>query len=286
MIYGLIAAVGWGLADFLGAVAGRRTGSLPAVILGQAFSAVFITAVVLATDRSLEALVAILGLVVLNGIASATAYGTHYRGLELGPVAVVSPIGAGYAVVGVLLAMVFLDERPSALALTGIVVTVVGVALVSTDLPAFLANIHEPAPGLKWAITSGVTFGIAGFLLGYLVRDTGDWAVAMFGSRWAMLAAFLPIAVARRREFDRLWAAGLAGAGLAVVSGAADTLGVVSYSFGAERDSVSIILATSAIFPLIAVGASHLWLHERLVTNQYVGVGFVVAGLVLLGLGS
>ncbi|MGZ8567436.1 MAG: EamA family transporter, partial [Actinomycetota bacterium] len=63
-------------------------------------------------------------------------------------------------------------------------------------------------------------------------------------------------------------------------------LGVVSYSYGAERDSVAIILATSAVFPLIAVAASHLWLHERLVTNQYAGIGLVVVGLVLLGLGS
>jgi uncharacterized membrane protein len=286
VIYGLIAAVGWGLADFLGAVAGRRTGSLPAVIVGQAFSAVFITVVVLATDRSVGALAAVAVLVIVNGIASATAYGTHYRGLELGPVAIVSPIGASYAVVGVLLAIVFLDERPSALALSGIAITVVGVALVSTDVPAFLARIHEPAPGLKWAIVSGITFGIAGFLLGYLVRETGDWAVAMFGSRWAMLAAFLPIALARRKGFGRLRTAGLIGLGLAVVSGAADTLGVVSYSFGAERDSVSIILATSAIFPLIAVGASHVWLHERLVANQYVGIALVVAGLILLGLGA
>ncbi|MGZ8735011.1 MAG: EamA family transporter [Acidimicrobiia bacterium] len=286
MIYGLIAAVGWGLADFFGAVAGRRTGSLPAVIVGQAFSALFITAVVVVTDRSLVPLAAVIGFVVLNGIASATAYGTHYRGLELGPVAVVSPIGASYAVVGVLLAIVFLGERPSGLALAGMAVTVVGVALVSTDLPSFFAKIHDPAPGLKWAVASGITFGVAGFLLGFLVRETDDWAVAMFGSRWAMLLAFLPIALPRRKEFDRMWAAGLVGLGLAVVSGAADTLGVVSYSYGAERDSVAIILATSAVFPLIAVAASHLWLHERLVANQYAGIGLVVVGLVLLGLGS
>ena len=37
----------------------------------------------------------------VNGVAAAFAYTTHYKALELGPVAVVSPIGAGYAVVGV-----------------------------------------------------------------------------------------------------------------------------------------------------------------------------------------
>ena len=46
------------------------------------------------------------------------------------------------------------------------------------------------------------------------------------------------------------------------------------------------MLAASAVFPLIAVLLSHVTLHERLATNQYVGVGFVVLGLLMLGLGS
>jgi uncharacterized membrane protein len=134
VIFGLAAAVGWGLADFFGALSGRRIGAIGAVLAGQLLSAVFITVVLFATGESLEPLRSDVWLVVLNGAVAALAYSTHYKALELGPVAVVSPIGAGYAVVGVALAMVVLGERPSASALTGAVVAVVGVALVSTDL--------------------------------------------------------------------------------------------------------------------------------------------------------
>ena len=49
---------------------------------------------------------------------------------------------------------------------------------------------------------------------------------------------------------------------------------------------MSIVLAASAVFPLIAVLLSHVTLGERLATNQYVGIGFVVLGLLLLGVGS
>ena len=45
VIFGLTAAVGWGLADFFGAISGRRIGSIGAVISGQVLSALFITAV-------------------------------------------------------------------------------------------------------------------------------------------------------------------------------------------------------------------------------------------------
>jgi glycosyltransferase involved in cell wall biosynthesis len=40
VIYGLVAALGFGLADFEGAIAGRRIGSLWTVILGQTLSAI------------------------------------------------------------------------------------------------------------------------------------------------------------------------------------------------------------------------------------------------------
>jgi len=61
---------------------------------------------------------------------------------------------------------------------------------------------------------------------------------------------------------------------------------VPSFSAGTEADALSIVLAASAVFPLIAVLLSHVTLHERLATNQYVGIGFIVLGLLLLGVGS
>jgi uncharacterized membrane protein len=61
-------------------------------------------------------------------------------------------------------------------------------------------------------------------------------------------------------------------------------LGVVTYSIGASRGLVSVVLIASAVFPLIAVALSIAWLHERPVANQYVGIALVVTGLLVLGL--
>ncbi|MGB7805176.1 MAG: GRP family sugar transporter, partial [Actinomycetota bacterium] len=167
MIYGLAAAVGWGLADFSGAVAGRRIGSVATVIVGQVLSALFMTALLLISGEPVAPIAAIIGWVALNGLFTAIAYMTHYRALELGPVAVVSPIGATYAVVGVALAMIVLGERPDPPELIGAAITVFGVMLVSTDLRKLRAGTHGMPAGLPWAIVSAVGFGVAAFLLGY-----------------------------------------------------------------------------------------------------------------------
>jgi drug/metabolite transporter (DMT)-like permease len=282
VIFGLFAALGWGLADFFGALSGRRIGAISAVLAGQFLSALFMTAVLLATGESIRPLRADIWLVALNGAVAALAYTTHYKALELGPVAVVSPIGAGYALVGVALAVLILGERPTGLALIGAAVAVVGVALVSTDLKKLRRGIENRLPGLPWAIVAAISFGVAGFLLGW-ISDRAGWIPGLWGSRVSQIVFYLPLLVVFRRELSRvrigfgLWIALLAGAG--------DILGVVMFSVGSERGLNSIVLAASAVFPLIAVTLSVIVFKERLVANQLAGVVLVVGGLLLLGLG-
>jgi drug/metabolite transporter (DMT)-like permease len=282
VIFGLAAAVGWGLADFFGALSGRRMGAIGAVMSGQLLSAVFMTALLIVTGESLEPLRSDVWLLVLNGAFAAFAYTTHYKALELGPVAVVSPIGAGYAVVGVALAMVVLGERPSALALTGAGIAVLGVALVSTDLKKLRRGIKNDLPGLPWAVAAAISFGVAGFLLGW-ISDRAGWIPGLWGSRVAQVVFYLPLVVVFRRELSRV----RPGFGLwvALLAGAADLLGVVTFSAGSERGLNSIVLAASAVFPLIAVTLSVIVFKERIVANQVVGIVLTVGGLLLLGLG-
>jgi uncharacterized membrane protein len=280
VIWGLLAALGWGTADFGATVAGRRIGSFPTVIVAQAFSALAATLILLLAGESLDGLGGIIWIVVINGVATSAAYYMHYRALELGPMVVVSPIGASYAVVGVALAVVILDERPGVLALVGAIVTIAGVMLTSTDLPKLRAGTHGRPPGLWWAGAAAICFGVAAFTLGRAAQLVG-WVPSLWASRMAQAICFAPLVLVRRREFVGLAAAGI---GFALLTGTADLLGVVTYSIGSERGFLSIVLAASAVFPMIAVAGSVVFLGERPVPNQYVGVAVVAVGLLLLGI--
>ena len=284
MLYGFVAALGWGLTDFFGAVVGRRIGSLATVLVSQAFSALFVSVVLLGGDHDIAATAPYLGWIALNGVVSATAYSSHYRALELGPVAVVSPIGATYAVVGVALSMIVLGERPSGLALFGGAVTIVGVMLTSTDLRALRAGTHGTPPGLPWALVAAVTFGIGGFLLAYLSKELG-WVTGLWASRVAQLGGFLVLALVAGRDVPRRIMAAPRMALAAIGVGLCDLIGVVSYAIGNTTESASLLFVSSAVFPVLAVMLSVAFLHERPVPNQYAGVALTVAGLVLLGAG-
>jgi drug/metabolite transporter (DMT)-like permease len=282
VIEGLVAALGWGIADFLGAVTGRRIGSLWTVIIAQTFTALAATVIVLFTGDSVRPVATLVGALFLNAVFSASAYVTHYRALELGPVAVVSPIGATYALVGVVLAIAFLDERPSALTLIGGVITVIGVMLTSTDIRKLRAGTHGMPPGLPWAIASAIGFGVGGFYLAYLSRHLG-WVVGLWASRCAQLAGIGVVALVQRRDLGARLPA-RAGIAAALGVGLADLIGVIGYSYGASVGLVTIVLVASAVFPLIAVALSVIYLGERPVANQYVGVALTATGLIVLGL--
>lgn len=287
MIFGLAAALGWGLADYAGAVAGRRIGSTPAVVFGQVLSAIFMTVLAIATGQDFARVPELFWLVAANGVVTAIAYATHYYALQLGPVAVVSPIGAAYAIPAIAMAIALQGERPTALALVGAGITVVGVALISTDLAKLRAGIRNHAPGARWAIVSALGFGVAAFLLGVAAKELG-WVLGLWASRIAQLTCYLPLVAAQRGAFRRLPAiAGLRlGIVVALSAGAADILGVTSFSAGSEAGFISIVVAASAVFPAIAVGLSIAFLRERLVANQWVGVSLVLPGLMMIGLGS
>ena len=287
MIYGLLAAIGWGTTDFLAAVSGRRLGSLPALAVSQLVGIVLATALFLVNGQGVASLHGLVWFLIANGVIAMVAYSLHYRALELGPVAVVSPVGAGYAVVGFALAVLLLpNETPGAVAILGGIVTICGVFLVSANLPALRAGLHERPPGLWWAVGSAVGFGVAGFILGVIAKDSNDWIATLFTTRVVLVLAYIPLLVARRRTFHKVAGATAIAYVAAAAAGAFDLMGVASYSAGATRGFLSVVLAASAVFPAIAVALSVVFLKERLVVNQYVGIAVVIGGLLLLALGA
>jgi drug/metabolite transporter (DMT)-like permease len=282
VIYGLFAALGWGFADYGGAVAGRRIGSVTTVVVAQGLSAIVMTIFFVVSGHHLSELSPVIWWLVLGGSASAVAYIAHYRALQLGPLVVVSPVTAAYALVGVGLSMVVLHERPGLVALLGALVTIVGVMLASTDLKKLRAGTHGFPAGLRWALLAALMFGIGGFILGWGSKQIG-WVPALWASRSIQMVWIALLAVARPRDLKRVGSD--IGTWMAVAAGVTDLIGVGMFSIGARAGFLSVVLVASAVFPLIAVGLSVAFLHERPVKNQLMGAVVVVAGLILLGLG-
>jgi drug/metabolite transporter (DMT)-like permease len=289
VIFGLGAAFGWGLADLLAAFSGRRIGSWATVVIAQLFSAAAITLVLVVARPDMGELGGVAWWLVPNSVLAAGAYVTLYRALELGPVAVVSPVLASYAVIPVLLAVVLLGESLRGLQVAGVTVTIVGAVLTSTDARALRAGTHKMPPGLPWGIASAFLFGIATYTLGWATQRAG-WLPALWLARVTAASIFAVAAIVvllvrgrRRAPVAGRSAVGRSALAFAMMLGLVDLIGTISYSRGAEIGLVSIVTAVSATYPLIPVFGSVALFGERPAPNQYAGVAMVIAGLMLLG---
>jgi drug/metabolite transporter (DMT)-like permease len=288
VIFGLAAAFGWGLGDLWAGMAGRRIGSGRTLLFAQVSVAIAATLIVVVVRPDLSDLPGVVPWLVPAAFLGAGAFATLYRGLELGPIAVVSPVLATYAIVPVFLSVVLLSAPLGAVEWAGAAITIAGAVLTSTDLRALRGGSFTRFAGLPWAIASTLLFGVATYVLGWSAKEAG-FLPSMWFARGSLaivviVAAFLLWLRSGRRGAVsvRLSPSALR---LAALGGVVELLGTMVYARGAEVGLVSIVTAASATYPFIPVLGGVVLLHERLVPNQYVGVALVVAGLMLLALG-
>ncbi len=203
-----------------------------------------------------------------------------YKALALGPIAIVSPIGAAYVMVTVLLVVVFLGERLSTAQTVAISITTIGILMTGTDGRSLAAALSRPKPGVWLAILAMLAFGGWAALMAYATREHDGLAMILM-QRIISVAASVVILMALRRPVPgRI---GLATAAIVMGSGLFDTLANVFYVLGVQGGYASIVATGSGVYPIIPALLAITVLGERLAPNQYAGVAVLLAGLVGLG---
>jgi drug/metabolite transporter (DMT)-like permease len=287
MLYALCAAVAWGAGDFLGAVGTRRAGLLGTMCTGQAVACLALA--LLALTPVPVARPGPGGLVTLaaSGVLGVISYAGFYRALQLGPVSLVSPMFSAYAVVAVILAVVFGGERLTRPGLAGVALTIGGVVLVSAVGPPGAGP--EPHPGgrghrdgVPYALVAMLSWGVTIYLLGRASESLG-WFLPVALSRIVTFAIILSITavVFLRRPAARPRPATLL---LPAIAGFLDVVAFIAYTRATATGSVAVTATASACFPLIVIAGGVVVFHERLRARQILGTAMTLAGLLVLGL--
>lgn len=302
MIYGLIAALGWGTSAVAATNAARRAGTYIAVLAGQGVGVAVLVVLAVFLRSSLDpiGLTAAIGLVGA-GLLGLLGYLTFYRALEYGgAVGLVSAISATYGGITTLLAVIVLGEHIGASGAAGVVLAVIGVAMASAYSPAGAqappVTVAEPivgvAPvpsgrqslsraGVPLALASAVAYGVGAFLLGGYSARAGALGAALVahGSSVTVLLLALPF-LGRRKA----WRASTSGLTWALAAGLTDVVGLLAFARGGQAGQVAVTAAVSSVYPAIPLLGGLVMFGERLGRWQLLGVTLIIAGLVLIGL--
>ena len=283
VVFGVLAAVGWGVADFVAAMASKRLGVLrtatgvhlsSGVAAAGYFLFVFEPGLLTWVHWAALAGVSVLGVLI---------YIAFYRALSEGPVAIVSPIVSAYAIVVIALAMVFSGERLSGWQVLGAACSISGVALASFDPRGFTSGGRLIGIGAGLAIATMFGIGLLSYAMGILSKELG-WFLPVYISRTMTLVLFVPLTIALRqwtlRGVTLLLAVGVAAAGIVEMGG------MFAYTRGTEVGVISIVAAASITYPLIPMLGGIVVFGERLALSQWAGLVVTLAGLLVLALAS
>jgi len=295
MTYGLLSALSWGISTLLAAMAARRIGALRTVAIGEAVALAGYWILFMTGHFSLHGAGPVAWLLILAGVIGVGGYLAMYRGLESGHVGLVSAISACYGGVIAVLSVVLLHERLTVAAAVGIVATVAGVMLAVTrrsgtgSAPAVPESttvpvVAAPAIGAVFGVAAALLYGVGGFMIGRYSRDLG-WLVPVVVARAGAMVFLLGLlATPLRGSAPRIQP--LRGVAWAVVAGLVDAAGLAAFTRGDQVGLVAITAAVSSAYPVIPLIGGLLLFRERLMRWQAGGAVLILAGLVLLGLGS
>lgn len=277
LLLALTAALGYGLSDFVGGLASRRTHVLHVVLVSYPISVVLVALVAPFAGGSAGPTAMIWGAV--SGVAGGLAVLWFYAALASGPMSVVSPITALLSSSLPMLGGLVQGERPGPWALFGAVLAVGAVVLVSReeDKPVDEgAPVRFTSKVLLLTAGSGVMFALYFVLLDRIEAGTGLWPV--FASR---VVATLTVLVAALVLGRLRWAGG-PSAVLALAAGLLDVVANVAMLYALQSGMLSLVGVLASLYPAATVLMARLVLGERSGRVQQVGLVLAAVSVALI----
>jgi drug/metabolite transporter (DMT)-like permease len=281
ILFGLLASITYGVADFLGGVVSRRNSTLTVVLISQLGGTLLLLAALpFFLDYPYRG--ADVGWGAAAGLTGAAGVTLLYRGLASGRMSVVAPItGTVAAAIPVVVGLAS-GERPSALQLTGVVAAIAAVALVSSgaeDATTVEAGSQPTRIGVPEGLGAGICFGLFFVLLENAGNGSGLWPLV--GARASSLTA---ISIAAVFAHTKLRPAPGTRTGI-IGAGVLDVTANLFYLLATRRGLLAIAAALTSMYPATTIVLARVVVKERLQRLQLVGFLCAGAGVVLITLG-
>jgi drug/metabolite transporter (DMT)-like permease len=292
LLFGLGAAVSWGLVDVCAAIAGRRVGSLKVLAIAQIASLVVLSIAGVIIGAGLPREASIVVAAGAAGIGAAGAYLSFFTALRIGPLAVVSPTVAAYGGLTVVLAVIFRGEALSAGQAVGAGVATLGVVLAGVVFDGGIRGTRIVSRGIGFALTALILFAVVTVGMAGPIKAAG-WLPVVLVSRivntvvsCVLLGAVLASHSPRLAPFVATGEAGetatRATFGLVVLAGLLDVVGLISFAIGLEVAETWLVGLASSFGPAVAVLVAVAFLGERLRPTQWLGLAGIATGLVFV----
>lgn len=319
---GVAVAILWGAADILAAIAARRLRTFKTTYISQSMGLLMLLAFGgmlffrwhLPLPFSTLVISALIGS--LTGLCAALGYFAFYRALEIGPVALVSPISATSSSFTMLLSILILQEHLTPGRLVFVMLIIFGLIIASSSLVEArtllkILGFSWWSQGVRWALVAMLAFGAMDFGIGASAAMSG-WFLPVLWTRFFSIL-FLTLASLCKRQQKRSHAQGTiaattnkralslslpsleeiarlrypfsklgCGVLLALLAGTLENAAVLLFSLDTRIATTGITSVIASSYTLFVMIFGMILYRERLAKNQLFGITMFMIGLALL----
>jgi drug/metabolite transporter (DMT)-like permease len=290
IVLALASAIGYGSSDFAAGLASRSASVIQVTLFASAVSALVVAAALpFAASPAPSATALAWGFVAgLGGTLGAFAL---YLGFRHAAFSVAGPISAVASAGFSVLAGLLYGERPTALALTGIVLALPAIVAVSVSAggeeaqeenagPPETSATGRQAAGVVYGLVAGAFFALLFIGLDRAGSGSGLWPVAAAAA--GELAAALVAAVAVRSF--RL--CGGRARLLAVITGVAGASGTILFFAATHHGFLAVTAVLTSLYPAVTIVLARVTLGERLTGLRLAGLGLAGVCVSLIAIGG
>ena len=281
-ILGLCTALSYGAADFFAALAARRMRVVIVTCAASLSGLILLLLLLPIVGASFSQEAIFWGF--LGGLSSIVALLALYASLALGPISIVSPLGALLsAIVPAAVGVVLLGER-----FTGVGWVAIAMALIAVVLVGFVPgdNVQLPKPrAIVLAMIAGTGIGLAVVSLARSPEDSGIGPIiVMRTTAFVLLGVIVLFSVLRKsataeikHQGPKLWV-------LVASAGVLDATANIFFTLASRSGSLTVTGVLTALYPLGTILLARLVLKEKVALVQKIGIALTLVASLMLAL--
>jgi drug/metabolite transporter (DMT)-like permease len=265
IVLSLVSALAYGISDFLGGIIAKRASPWQVAVVGQSssgFFALIVAFFVGGTTTGSDWMFA-----VLAGLGGGFGVAFLYRGLASARMGVVAPLSAVFTALIPVVVGLATGDRPSMLAVLGVVCAFPAIVLISRvadDNPAHHGGVVD-------GILAGVGFGLLFTFLGQIDGDAGLYPLVV--SQFASVIGVIVTATMLREA----WLPRERAPWNAVVMGPLGATAQGAFMYATHHGLLSIVSVIASLYPASTVLLAAILLREKI--HGWQGIGLVFAAL-------
>jgi len=274
VVFGLVAAVAWGAADFGGGLTTRKATLFGVVLVSQVVGMLVALGVAIIRAEALPS-GEDLTWAALSGALAAVGILGLYGGLAVGRMGVVAPVTGVLAAIVPVVAGILIEGLPRPIVIAGIGLAIVAVVLVSR-----VPSAGPGRSGIELAVLGGTGLGLFNVTISRVDDALVFGPLVVVRTVEAAIIALVMIIARRPGQVPRRVLPAVAAVGIL------DMTGNAGFLFAEASGSLAVASVLTSLYPVTTVLLAITILREPVARSHAIGIGLALAAIILISAGS